>query len=79
MLDFTDVHCCDGGFAIKVPAALFAKTFDVKYTNGASYEICTMVMSPKIMFSICITASIAVKKSYIARIDFSRKYFHIVG
>ena len=47
MLDFTDVHCCDGGFAIKVPAVLFAKTFDVKYTNGASYEIHTMATSPQ--------------------------------
>ena len=26
----------DGGFAIKVPAVLFAKTFDVKYTNGST-------------------------------------------
>ena len=41
MLDFTDVHCCDGGFSIKVPAVLFAKTFDVKYTNGASCAIHT--------------------------------------
>ena len=70
MLDFTDVHCCDGGFAIKVPAVLFAKSFDVKYTNGASYEIHTVATSPKNV------QPASLKKPNIARMNFSRKYYH---